>query len=48
MIGRVMKLAGYAKAPVQTFVLLHPLRALKLGAAYLVVKKALEMRRRTA
>ena len=48
MMGRMMRLAGYAKAPVETFVFLHPLRALKLGAAYLVVKKALEMHRRRA
>ena len=46
MVGRVLKAAGYVKAPVQTFMLLHPMRALKLGATYLVVKKVLEARRR--
>jgi hypothetical protein len=46
MKGRMMRIAGYAKAPLATFVFLHPLRALKLGATYLVVKKALDMRRK--
>lgn len=44
MIGRLIKGAAYVKAPLRTFVALHPFKALKLGAMYLVVKKALEMK----
>jgi hypothetical protein len=36
----------YVKAPVKTFVVLHPMRALEVGAAYLVVKKVLELRKK--
>ena len=46
MFGRMMKGAAYAKAPVETFVLSHPLRALRWGATYLAIKTLLEMRRK--
>ena len=46
MIGRMLRGAAYAKAPVETFVLSHPLRALKWGAMYLTVKTLLDMRRK--
>jgi hypothetical protein len=46
MFGRMLRGAAYVKAPVETFVLTHPLRALKWGAAYLAVKTLLDMRRR--
>ena len=46
MVGRLLKTAGYVKAPVKTFMVLHPMRALKWGAAYLVVKKVMEMQRK--
>lgn len=39
MLGRIAKLVAYTKAPRQTFFLLHPLRAVKLGVAYLVGKQ---------
>lgn len=45
MVGRIVKMAAYTKAPVKTFVTLHPVRALKWGAMYLVVKKVLDMRK---
>jgi hypothetical protein len=38
--------AAYVKAPMETFVLTHPLRALRWGATYLAVKTLLDMRRR--
>jgi hypothetical protein len=44
MVGRIVKMAAYAKAPLKTFVMMHPVRALKWGATYLVVKKVLDMR----
>ena len=46
MVGRVLKVVGYAKAPVKTFMVLHPLRALKWGAAYLAIKTVLGMRKK--
>jgi hypothetical protein len=42
----MMKGAAYVKAPLETFVLTHPLRALKWGATYLAVKTLLDMRRK--
>ena len=48
MVGKILRMAAYAKAPIHTFTLMHPMRALKLGATYLVVRKALGMRRRSA
>jgi hypothetical protein len=42
----MLKVAGYAKAPVKTFMVLHPVRALKWGAAYLVVKKLMGMQKK--
>ena len=45
MLTRMLKIGAYAKAPVQTFVMLHPKRAMKWGASYLVVKTALGARR---
>lgn len=45
MIRRLLKLSAYAKAPRATFALLHPVRALKLGAAFYVGKKLYERAR---
>ncbi len=36
---KLFKLAAYAKAPKATFVLLHPIRALKWGVVLYVGKK---------
>jgi len=36
---RIAKLIAYWKAPKHTFALLHPVRALKLGAAMMVGRK---------
>ena len=47
MLGKALKVMAYAKAPMKTFVMLHPMRALKMGVAYLVVSRVLEMRRRS-
>jgi hypothetical protein len=46
MFGRIAKIVAYAKAPRKTFVLLHPVRALKFGAAYYAGKMLLEHGRR--
>ena len=46
MFGRMLRGAAYVKAPMETFVMTHPLRALKWGATYLAVKTLLDMRRR--
>ena len=46
MIARAAKMVAYAKAPAKTFMLLHPVRALKLGAAYVLVSKVLGRRGR--
>lgn len=35
MIKRITKLIAYYKAPRETFMLLHPLKTLKLGALFL-------------
>ena len=48
MFGRALRVAAYVKAPVQMFVLRHPVRALKWGATYLAVKTVLEMRAKRA
>lgn len=45
MIRRLLKLAAYAKAPRATFAFLHPIRALKWGAAFYVGKKLYERAR---
>lgn len=45
MLRRALKAAAYVRSPVRTFVMIHPVRALKMGVAYLIVKRALEMRR---
>jgi hypothetical protein len=39
MLGKLFKLGAYAKAPKSTFALLHPGKALKLGAALWVARK---------
>ena len=39
MIGRIVKMVSYTKAPKQTFVALHPMKALKFGAAFWIGKK---------
>jgi len=44
MIARVAKMVAYAKAPAKTFMVLHPMKALKMGASYLLVKRALARR----
>jgi hypothetical protein len=36
---RILKLAAYTRAPKATFALLHPIRALKWGAAFYVGRK---------
>jgi len=46
MLRKALRLAAYVKAPVKTFMLMHPMRALKWGAAYLIVKTALDVERR--
>ena len=42
MLGKVVKLIAYTKAPKSTFALRHPVRAAKMGLSYLVVRTALE------
>jgi hypothetical protein len=39
---KLLKLAAYAKAPKATFLLFHPIRALKWGAVFYVGKKLYE------
>jgi hypothetical protein len=46
MLGRILKGVAYVKAPKETFAVTHPLRAIKWGATYLMVKTLLDMRRR--
>lgn len=41
MLRKIAKLVAYKKAPVKTFVTLHPVKAAKMGLSYWVVKKAL-------
>jgi hypothetical protein len=45
---RLLKLAAYARAPMATFVLLHPVRALKWGAALYAGRKLYERLRRVS
>jgi hypothetical protein len=45
---KLLKLVAYAKAPKATFALLHPIRALKWGAAFYVGKKVWERARRAS
>jgi hypothetical protein len=45
---KLLKLAAYAKAPKATFALLHPIKALKWGAAFYVGKKVWERVRRAS
>lgn len=42
MIKGIAKLVAYKKAPMRTFVLLHPIRALKWGAMFFLGKKIWE------
>ena len=37
-IGKLAKMAAYAKAPRATFAVMHPLKAAKYGAIYLLVR----------
>lgn len=39
MFSKLLKLAAYKKAPVKTFALLHPMKALKWGAVILILRK---------
>jgi len=38
MIGKLAKMAAYARAPRATFAVMHPVKAAKYGAIYLLVK----------
>ena len=38
MIAKLAKMAAYTKAPRATFAVMHPLKAAKYGAIYLVVR----------
>lgn len=40
MLGKLAKTVAYVKAPKRTFALFHPVRALKYGAAFWMLKKA--------
>jgi hypothetical protein len=42
MLKGLAKLVAYKKAPKRTFALLHPVKALKWGAALLLAKKLWE------
>jgi hypothetical protein len=42
MLKKLAKLFAYRKAPKKTFAFLHPIRAVKWGAAFLLVKKLWE------
>lgn len=44
MFGRIAKVVAYARAPRKTFVVLHPIKALKFGAAFYVGKLLLGSR----
>ena len=39
MIARIAKMAAYAKAPRAAFAMLHPFKAAKYGAIYLVLRR---------
>lgn len=47
MFGRLAKVVSYAKAPRKTFITLHPLKTLKWGAAFLLLKLLFEPKRKT-
>jgi len=38
MLAKLAKMAAYTKAPRATFAVMHPLKAAKYGAIYLLVK----------
>ncbi len=38
-IGQIAKMAAYAKAPRAMFAMMHPLKAAKYGAIYLVLRR---------
>jgi len=38
MIGKLLKMAAYVKAPRGTFALMHPMKAAKYGAIYMLVR----------
>ena len=42
MFKNLIKLVSYKKAPKRTFAFLHPIKALKWGAAFFLVKKLVE------
>lgn len=48
MLSRIAKLWLYIRAPVKTFVVLHPIRALKLFLAFLLGKALFGRRRKVA
>lgn len=39
MLGKLTKAAAYVKSPKKTFALLHPIRAVKYGAAFWLLKR---------
>ena len=41
MIGRVAKMVAYAKAPRATYAMMHPFKAAKYGAIYMVMKRVM-------
>lgn len=47
MIRKLAKLVAYKKAPAKTFAFFHPIRALKWGAAFFLVKKLIGRRSET-
>ena len=38
MIRQIAKMAAYAKAPKATFAVMHPMKAAKYGAIYMLVR----------
>ncbi len=48
MLKGIAKAVAYYKSPVKTFAVLHPLKALKWGALFLVVDTALRRAPRRA
>ena len=38
LLTKIAKMAAYTKAPRATFAVMHPLKAAKFGAIYLIVK----------
>jgi len=44
MLVKAAKLVAYAKAPAKTFMVIHPVKAMKMGVAYLLVKRVLARR----